>query len=53
MEGQRAKTELPLRIAVKKDSHNRSRKSRGTESKDAENLAEIQHILLKALKDLK
>lgn len=34
-------------------SHYRSRKSRGTESKDAENLAEIQHLLLKVLKDLK
>lgn len=37
----------------KQSSHNRGRKSRGTKSKDAENLAEIQHILLKALKDLK
>ncbi|XP_048048458.1 uncharacterized protein LOC125269577 [Megalobrama amblycephala] len=37
----------------KQSSHNRCRKSRGTKSKDAENLAEIQHILLKALKDLK
>ncbi len=34
-------------------SHYRSRKSRGTESKDAENLAEIQHLLVKVRKYLK